>query len=189
MTPDPHPWAATLPTLHAEVWARLVRGVHDRRAAARHPTLATVAPDGAPQLRTVVLRAADRAQAQLTVHTDLRSGKVDDLRAEPRAALHVWDRGAHLQLRLSARATILTGSAVADLWARLPDPARLAYGGTPSPGHALPDALAYDKTPDPAAFAVLQLDVEAMDILHLGRLHRRAVFARADGWAGQWCAP
>ncbi|MGY6410125.1 MAG: hypothetical protein ACXIUV_03735 [Alkalilacustris sp.] len=89
MTPDPPPWAATLPTLHAEAWARLVRGVHDRRAAARHPTLATVAADGAPQLRTVVLRAADRAQARLHVHTDLRSAKVGDLRAEPRAAVHV----------------------------------------------------------------------------------------------------
>lgn len=189
MTSAPHPWATTLAALHDAVWARLVRGVHDRHAPARHPTLATVSPEAAPQVRTVVLRAADPANARLHVHTDLRSAKIADLRARPLAALHVWDKGAHLQMRLSARATILTGEAVADLWARLPEPARLPYGGTPPPGHALPDALAYDKTPDPAVFAVLQLDVDAMDILHLGPSHRRALYARADGWEGHWSAP
>ena len=42
MTTDPHAWAANLDTLYAQVWARLVRGVGDRHAPARHPTFATV---------------------------------------------------------------------------------------------------------------------------------------------------
>ena len=40
MTPELHPWAADLSDLYAQVWARLVRGVRDRRAPARHPTYA-----------------------------------------------------------------------------------------------------------------------------------------------------
>jgi pyridoxamine 5'-phosphate oxidase len=48
MTPDPHPWAATLPSLLDQVRARLARGVHDRHAHARNLTLATVSPNGAP---------------------------------------------------------------------------------------------------------------------------------------------
>jgi hypothetical protein len=189
MTSDPHPWAATLVTLQDEVWTRLVRGVHDRRAPARHPTLATVSPDGAPQARTVVLRGADRGAARLVVYTDLRSAKVADLRARAQAALHVWDPGAHLQVRLSARVEILSGDAVADVWARMSDGGQLSYGGDPAPGQPLADPLDHVRGPDPAALAVLQMDLQEMDVLHLGPRHRRAVYARADGWAGRWVAP
>ena len=89
MKPDPHPWASDLAQLYAEAWLRLARGVHDRHAPARHPTLATVSPDGRPQARTVVLRAADITAATLDIHTDLRSAKIGDLCATPFAALHV----------------------------------------------------------------------------------------------------
>ncbi|TVS01867.1 MAG: pyridoxamine 5'-phosphate oxidase [Rhodobacteraceae bacterium] len=189
MTHDPRPWATTLPSLLDEVWSRLARGVHDRRAAARHPTLATVSQSGAPQARTVVLRDADRSGACLRIYTDLYSAKVAELRARPQAALHVWDRGAHLQMRFSASVTILTGAEVANLWAQLPQGARLSYGGAPRTGQPLSDALAYQKSPDQAAFAVLHLDLQEMDILHLRSQHRRARFARTHGWAGMWCTP
>ncbi len=189
MSADPHPWATTLEGLHAEVWTRLIRGVHDRRAAARHPTLATVAPDGSPQARTVVLRAADRASATLRVYTDAQSAKMTELRTRPLAALHVWDSGAHLQMRLATHVTVHSGDAVANLWAKLPEEARLSYGCTPAPGQPIPDALAYRKTPDPSVFTVLELRLQAMDIVHLGPQHRRARFSRIEGWAGIWCAP
>ncbi len=189
MTTDPHPWATTLDGLHQQVWTRLVRGVADRRAPARHPTLATLSPAGWPEARTVVLRAADPAAAVLEVHTDLHSAKVAALRANPRAAFHVWEASAHLQTRLMVEVTILTGDAVAATWARVPDPSRHGYGTTPPPGQPIAAALAYDKPADPASFAVLRCAVQAMDVLHLGPQHRRARFDRADGWAGQWLAP
>jgi spermidine/putrescine transport system substrate-binding protein len=44
-----HEWARSLPDLHSQGWKRLVRGVNDRRAAGRHPTLATVDAQGMPQ--------------------------------------------------------------------------------------------------------------------------------------------
>ncbi|MBC8165349.1 MAG: pyridoxamine 5'-phosphate oxidase family protein [Bryobacteraceae bacterium] len=119
MKPDPHSWACDLTQLFDEVWTRVTRGVHDRHAPARHPTLATVTPDGRPQARTVVLRAADKVAGTVHVHTDLQSGKVRDLRATPFAALHVWDASAHLQLRLEAQVTILTGPDVAAIWERV----------------------------------------------------------------------
>ncbi|WP_235937006.1 hypothetical protein [Vreelandella azerica] len=43
---NPHPWAETLPLLYEHLWARLIRGVHDRHAPARHPVLATVSAQG-----------------------------------------------------------------------------------------------------------------------------------------------
>ena len=189
MTTDPHPWATTLDGLYAQVWARLMRGVADRRAAARHPTLATVSPDGWPEARTVVLRAADPATSTLDLHTDLRSAKVAALRTTPRAALHIWDQSAHLQIRLLADVTILTGGNVAATWAKVPDASRRAYGMTPAPGHSIPTALDYQVTPEKTFFTVLRCTVQAMDILHLGTDHRRASFDRASGWAGAWLSP
>ncbi len=189
MSADVHAWAADLRTLHAHVWDRLVRGVHDRRAAARHPTLATVTPDGLPEARTVVLRAANATTASLDVYTDLRSAKVASLRATPRAVLHVWDQSAHLQTRIEVTAEILTDDVVAVIWSRVPVISRQSYGTMPAPGQQIPEALAYAKHMDFRSFAVLRLNVHAIDALHLGRDHRRARYERTSSWAGQWLVP
>ena len=189
MIRDPHPWASRLETLYAQVWTCLIRGVHDRRAPARHPVLATVSEQGMPRARTVVLRRADRAAGSLDIHTDIHSAKVAELRKMPFAALHVWDGAAHLQLRLEAEVAILAGPEVIDIWARVPEPSRLSYGSEPAPGQPIASALAYVKSPDPASFAVLRLSVDAVDVVHLGESHRRARFERQDEWHGQWLAP
>lgn len=180
-------WFETLEGVHAHVWARLAAGVADRTAPAREVVLATTSPTGWPEARTVVLRGA--AAGVLEVHTDLHSAKVASLRADPRAALHVWDAGAALQIRIEARVSIHSGAEVADTWARVPDPSRQSYGVTPPPGQPIADALAYVKKPDAATFAVLRCAVEAIDAVHLGSQHRRARFERLGGWAGQWLAP
>ena len=189
MKADPHPWACDLSLLYAEVWARLTRGVHDRHAPARHPTLATVTPEGRPQARTVVLRAADKAAGTLDIHTDLRSAKVRDLRVTPFAALHVWDTSANLQLRLEAQVTLLTGPDAATIWAGIPTASRLSYGSTPAPGQPIAQALDYTKTSDATSFVVLRLQISTVDALHLGPNYRRARFDQQNEWSGAWLAP
>jgi pyridoxamine 5'-phosphate oxidase len=189
MKPDPHPWACDLPQFHSEIWRRLTRGVHDRHAPSRHPTLATATVEGKPKARTVVLRAADKVAGTLDIHTDLRSAKVGELGATPFAALHIWDASAHLQLRIEANVTILLGQDVAAIWNGVPTASRTSYGSSPAPGHPITHALAYAKTSDPASFAVLQLSVSTIDALHLGPNHRRARFDRDNNWAGTWLAP
>lgn len=189
MSLDPHPWALELGTLYDHAWQRLVRGVHDRHAPAWHPTLATVSPDGLPKARTVVLRAADKSQGRLEIHTNLHSSKITDLMAKPVAALHVWDHGSCLQIRVEADVEIVSGAAVADTWARVPDRSRTAYSSSHTPGRPIPSALAYDNDPDQSVFAVLHLNIRALDLLHLGADHRRAHFTRESGWAGQWLVP
>jgi len=189
MTPERHPWAADLSDLYAQVWARLVRGMRDRRAQTRHITLATVTPHGKPQARTVVLRAVDKGMGILDIHTDLRSSKMADLRAAPFAALNVWDAATHLQMRLKATVTILTGADAAATWAEVPDASRQSYSSLPRPGQPIAQALDYAKHADPASFAVLRLTVQTIDVLHLGPRHRRARFDRSAGWTGTWLAP
>ena len=189
MSDDPHPWASDLRQLYSQVWLRLVRGVADRHAPARHPTLATVTPEGLPHARTVVLRHADAGSGTLHVHTDLHSAKVAELLATLFAALHVWDRSAHLQIRVEADVTIASGEDVADIWARVPQSSRAAYGGTPSPGSPIVDSLDYTPGADPDRFAVLRFRVVALDVLHLVTNHRRARFERSSEWKGEWLAP
>ena len=186
-TPD---WALSLDGMRAQAWSCLSRGVRDRRAPSRHPTLATVSPEGWPQARTVVLRAADPAQAVLEVHTDTRSAKVAALRAAPRAALHFWDARRHLQIRLACTATLLTGDAAAAHWDRVPPAARATYGADTAPGTPIDDPMAQGHGGGQAwGFAVLCLQVHMMDLLHLGAPQRRAGYRRAQAWAGPWLAP
>ena len=189
MNADPHPWATELDTLYAHAWHRLIRGVHDRHAPARHPTLATVSPKGWPEARTVVLRAADRFASRLEIHTNLYSPKIADLMATPIAALHVWDSRSRLQIRLQADVVITHGAQIASIWSAMPELSRMAYSRDAVPGQTIGAALAYRSTPDPAAYAVLHLDLHTMDLLHLGTHHRRAQFTRERNWAGCWLAP
>ena len=81
--PDP---PVDLDDVLAESFRLLARGVADRRSPFHTPTLASLNADGAPSLRTVVLRGFDPARRELRVHTDARSAKLAELAAEPRAA-------------------------------------------------------------------------------------------------------
>jgi pyridoxamine 5'-phosphate oxidase len=112
------------------VWRHLTRGVADRRHPARHPTLATLGPEG-PEARTLVLRAADRNAARLELHTDMASPKVAQIGEDPRVALHFWIPKDRLQIRMRATAVVRPGDPA--LFASLPLEARRNYGGT-APG-------------------------------------------------------
>jgi pyridoxamine 5'-phosphate oxidase len=182
-------WFATLPGLLGGLWDCLAEGVARREAPARHVVLATVGLDGGPAARTVVLRGADRAAGVVEVHTDLHSAKVAELRRDGRAAVVVWDGERRLQARLSCVVTVLAGDAVAAVWAQVPDPSRQSYGVVPAPGTPVAGALAYDRQADGAVFAVLRCVLHQVDLVHLGEVHRRAEFARVDGWAGRWLVP
>jgi len=170
-------------------WARLSRGVADAKSPARYPVLATVSPQGAPEARTVALRKADRSAGLVEMHTDIYSHKISSLQHTPQAQLHVWDRNADLQIRLSLDVAILTGEAVAPRWQCVPDPSRKSYGTTPTPGSPIESAYAYEKPSDPAAFAVLEGTITQIDLVELNIPHRRALYKAQNTWTGQWLAP
>jgi hypothetical protein len=97
----------------------------------------------------------------------------------PIAALHVWDSGSRLQIRLQADVTIITGADTAEAWSAVPDRSRLAYSSDHRPGQPIPSALAYEQTPDPQVFAVLHLNVRVMGPLR----HSSAPACRRSGAA------
>jgi hypothetical protein len=163
------------------VWRHLTRGVADRWHPARHPTLATIGPEG-PELRTLVLRAAERESARLELHTDMASPKVAQMRSDPRVALHVWIPKDRLQIRIRAQAHVTQGDP--ELFSRLPEPAQRNYGG-PVPGTTEFEPAGDG---DPCRFAAIRLRITLIDALVLDEPHVRAVFA-APEWRGVWVAP
>lgn len=174
----------TLSGLLDTVWLHLVRGASDRRHPARHPTLATLGPDG-PELRTLVLRGVDRALSRLELHTDTASPKYAQIAADPRVAVHVWLPKPRLQIRARAVASLAPGDPA--VFQTLPPAAQANYGG-PAPG----DPLTQGADPgrgDPARFARILCDLTEIDALLLAEPHRRALFAAESGWSGAWIAP
>ncbi len=169
-----------LKAFHGDAWALLERGVADRRSPARHPTFATVSPQGRPEARTVVLRAARRADAEIEVHSDTRAAKIAALEQTPHAAIHIWHPGHRLQIRLMTRVHVAGGASVKAKWDRVPDGSRTAYGAEPTPGTRIAEAGAYTHAPKLENFAVLTCAIEEMELLHLGDPHRRARFLREE---------
>ena len=177
-------------------WAMLERGAADRRSAFHTPTVATIGLDGRPRLRTIVLRACDTANRSLRFHTDARSDKINELRANPRAAMHFYDAGAKIQLRLDVRLDMLTGAARDDAWAKTRPMSRECYQVTTAPGCTIdtPEQVVFDAaaTDDGAVhFVPVAAHVEAMEWLYLAaRGHRRARFDfTANPPAASWLVP
>lgn len=188
------------------LWQRLARASKDRRAPWHTPALATVDADGAPQVRTLVLRAADRATGLVRLHTDHRAGKVRDLAGEPRAQLLFYDKAARLQLRLGGLARVEQAGTPADsAWAAATLFARRCYLAPVAPGAAaggptsgLPAALEQrEPTADESAegrrnFSVLLLVVQRLEFLHLAVTgHRRGFMqqSRSGIWTRGWLVP
>lgn len=183
-------WYDGLDAMWDSASRRLTRGVADRKAAARHPVLATVGLDGFAEARVVVLRGFDLEGMVLEVHTDLASAKCREIEAYPGITLMIWDAKANLQIRIRALASFLDRAETEEIWPRVPETARKVYGGTPAPGHPLVAPDMFVPASDQARFAVLKCRAVEVDMLYLGAdYHRRAEFKRIDGWVGRWIAP
>ena len=166
----------------AHAWALLARGVKDRRSPFHTPGLATVSPEELPEIRTVVLRGCDPQTRNLRFHTDTRSAKIADMQKQPQAALHFYDPGAKIQLRVRARLELLTGEAYASAWDNTRPMSRECYQVTQAPGSRLstPGDVVFDAaaTNDGADhFAPVVAHVRQIEWLYLAaRGHRRALF-------------
>jgi len=183
-------WFTELAATFDEVWRELEQGVADRHAPARHPAVATVGRDGGGEVRTVVLRGADRQAGRVEFHTDVAASKVAEIRAAPRLALMVWNAHDRLQIRLRATAEVRTGAAVADIWAELAEIERANYGGAPAPGTPVAAPEDHEAASDPERFAVVRCALDEIETLHLGPdRHRRARFTADARWRGTWLAP
>ena len=185
-------------------WDMLEDGAASAKTAFHTPVLATVAPDGAPLARTVVLREASRAEKILRANTDQRSRKARDLVGESRAQLHFYDAAAKIQLRATVRADLLTeGEAHRRAWEASALGSRVCYLAVDAPGAPAPEPtsglpvdadegrrVAAERLEDGYGnFAIMRFHVEALDWLYLASQgHRRAIFDYVAG-TRSWVIP
>jgi hypothetical protein len=192
----PPDWAddAQLTDLPALAWELLAEGVQRAASPFHTPVLGTQSQDG-PELRTVVLRAAEPAERLLVCHTDLRSPKLRQLSLDAGVCWLFYDPGAKLQLRIRAIATLHQGDAMArERWAASRERSRECYRNSFAPGTPVDtpeSATALLQEDGFANFAVIRTEVQSFEWLYLRAAgHRRARFEWRDGgWQGAWLAP
>ncbi|HIC79374.1 MAG TPA: pyridoxamine 5'-phosphate oxidase [Kiloniellaceae bacterium] len=187
----------------AEAWAQLRRGAADRRAAFHTPCLATVRADGTPSARTVVLRAAEQETATLRFHTDRRSAKVSEISDRPAVALHFYDPGRKIQLRVEGHASLHRDDPLAaDAWKATRPFSRACYRVPATPGEEIaaplpaqlgPAQLGHAEQGEAGVehFAAVVVTLRSIEWLYLAAQgHRRARFLRAGRiWEKAWLVP
>ena len=185
-----------LEDVKGEALGLLEEGARMAASAWRNVTLGTIGLDGAPRLRTVVLRAFDLEAMVAEIHTDLRSAKMRELRASPRAELHGWDASRSVQLRCSGAIGLHHGDDISRAaWAGLHGGSRQTYRADPAPGSVIGDpgeaGLHLSETDAQENFVVLRLSITELEWLHIAKSgHRRALFRWGEaGVQAQWLAP
>lgn len=191
----------SLTETYDRLWSCLESGVSVQRSPFTMLQAATLGVDGAPKVRTIVLRQVSRADHVLSFHTDARSEKVAELRRDPRIALVANDLDALVQIRAEGVASICDDEAQRRaIWQSSRPHTLLLYRaplppGTPveSPeaGHVAASEGAAPSDGGYENFCLLHVTVKRVDWLELARAgHRRAVFdLHEGGYESRWIAP
>ncbi|MGB1007202.1 MAG: pyridoxamine 5'-phosphate oxidase family protein [Thalassobaculaceae bacterium] len=180
-----------LPDVAARIRRHLTRARADRHHPMRLAWIATIGLDGAAKSRMAVIRRSQFAPFTITLFTDTRARKWQEIGASPGGSLGLFDRKAMEQIRLNGTWRRHTDTAVTrPYWEGQNAAARALYGG-PAPGGPLRGGAADADADGFANFGVLELAVAEVDWLLLGRdRHYRAIFqCAADPWTGQWINP
>lgn len=189
-----------LQTIRTDCGSRLADAAENRRSPMHTPAVVTSDIDA----RVMVLRAFDSETWTLRFHTDIRAPKSHVIAADPRMAVLLYDKSAKVQIRARGKGYIVhQGEAAEKAWAAGSNFARRCYlgdgPGTPGerPTSGLPDRFEGvepsddDLVPARENFAVLLVEIEALDWLYLAHTgHVRALFERdGDMWDGRWVSP
>jgi len=193
----------SLTQTYDRLWSCLESGVGTQRSPFTMLQAATLGLDGAPKVRTIVLRQVSRADSLLSFHTDARSEKVAELRRDPRIAIVANDLDSLVQIRAEGVASICDDEAQRRaIWQSSRPHTLLLYRAPLPPGTPIEspeEAYVTASQGTGTAFAndgyqnfcLLHVKVTRIDWLELARAgHRRAVFdVNDDGYEGRCIAP
>lgn len=186
-----------LSAFHLAAWDALRLGASPTRSPFTIWQCATLGLDGAPQLRSIVLRGADEASRALSFHTDLRSPKIREISADARVSLVGVDLDSHRQIRVGGTAQVVVDAArVQQMWSAARPHTLILYQAPLPPGTPI-DAPEQGHVPAQAEgdgfarFALIEIRLQWLELLDLTpNRHRRARFHyEPAGWRGQWIAP
>ncbi len=192
---------------YRHIWQCLAAGAGPGQSPFTMWQVATNGAQGMPQLRTVVLRGANEAANTVTFHTDTRSAKVAELRADPRVAMVAVDLVNLCQIRLEGVAEICADEAQRkQIWNSARPHTLILYQAPLPPATPIDHPQQAYITPKSNAdaanaatdagngfdnFCVVHVTLTKIDYLDISPAgHQRAIFCRRDGrWHGSWVAP
>lgn len=177
-------------------WRQPFEAALQRNAPQAEVQVATVAPEGSPAVRTVLLRGVS-VEGNPYFFTDARSRKADHLRQNPRLSLLAWFPKTGEQFRLSGAAR-LHGWHAEGAWAELRQRAWAALAPHehqpflgPPPGQLLLPRLDRPVPPGPPQeFLVVSLEVTEADWLVEGAPPTRVGCRKVGStWVDQLLTP
>ena len=159
-----------------------------KKHAFRFFTLATIASDGRPHIRTVVLRNFNPKDISFTIYTDSRSQKLQELEQDKRAQLLFYDPKRMLQIVVSV--VLLENINENKIYDDIPEHSKKDYSSIIIPGSKInsPDKLQFNFSK--GFFSKLIFKAEDIEYLRLKRPnHLRAFFKIEDNWKGTFLVP
>ena len=159
-----------------------------KKHAFRFFTLATIASDGRPNVRTVVLRNFNPKDISFTIYTDSRSQKLQELEQDKRAQLLFYDPKRMLQIVVSV--VLLENINENKIYDDIPEHSKKDYSSIIIPGSKInsPDKLQFNFSK--GFFSKLIFKAETIEYLRLKRPnHLRVFFKIEDNWKGTFLVP
>lgn len=159
-----------------------------KKHAFRFFTLATIASDGRPHVRTVVLRNFNPKDISFTIYTDSRSQKLQELEQDKRAQLLFYDPKRMLQIVVSV--VLLENINENKIYDDIPEHSKKDYSSIIIPGSKInsPDKLQFNFSK--GFFSKLIFKAETIEYLRLKRPnHLRVFFKIEDNWKGTFLVP
>jgi len=189
---------------HDNPWLRLWKTALARNKRERYVQIATVSPEGLPQVRTVVLRGTGGA-GEPYFFTDTRSEKATALAKQPHAELHVYWSKTKEQFRLRGEAIFTVKqdndwqTRRRELWHAQREQARQLLLGA-APGTPIEDidsdlerhyaSLDTSQKDPPDNFALVVIQPQHVDYLKLTNPQVRQQFQLTEaGWQGGQVVP
>jgi pyridoxamine 5'-phosphate oxidase len=128
----------SLNSLEKDIWNRLLNGALRYKDPFHNPVVANI-NDKVVSMRTVVLRNVYPQEKQLAFHTDIRSGKWNQIQNKNNISWVFYDAQARLQIRLAGIATLHQDDSIADeAWAASNLNRRKIYLGENGPSVKVP---------------------------------------------------
>jgi len=176
----------------------LLKNAVERRSPFTALQLATVSEDGAPKLRTIILRGFDPAHGTVAFITDRRAPKVREIGIDARVSLAGYDPLSNLQLRMEGTAAIVEDESEREaVWASLRPHTHILFRTPFAPGMALEaqDAALVPENAYSIAthehYCLIRVSINLLELLDLSsEPHSRNRFTRGrQGWTGGRIAP